>query len=521
MQSSIVARTTLKIIGLSLIVGLIAIVVSARLLEARERERLNDNLDQLLATVERTASVAAFANDSQLATEVAAGLRHNESVLAVRLYSGSELLAGSRGPEPPAQQPSLEWMSRPLYSPFSPGEVIGRIEIEPARDRIRNEATRYAYFVAVLLGVLVTVVAAAVAWVVYRSVTHPIKRIADGLHALDVQHGAQLDPPRGTEEDEIGRLVRDVNALVQRMGEALTAERSLREEREQSERRFRMIFENSETGIFVLDAKGYLQSWNPAMARIVGIERFQRAGMPPRLDLLLGIPPGEISAMAAQARQQKSARSEDYRLHEAEDGPERWVSLVLNALGDGPMYGVANDITERKRAIANVLSMAERDPLTGLFNRRGLLRIAGRVLHAADEQRQVAVLLIDLDGFKAVNDTHGHETGDKLLVRIAQTLESHLRKSDFVARLGGDEFAVVLSGLATADAASGIAGKIVAACSEAITIGEIVVRIGASVGVAVAASPGIPFETLLNDADRAMYDAKRAGKSAYRIHVGD
>lgn len=516
-RTSIVARTTVQLIGLSVVIGLIVVFLSAWVLERHEHERLVDNLGELIAAIERTASVAAFANDPQLAAEVAGGLLHTQAVLSVRIYSGNDLLAEAG--ESPAMDrlPSLDSISRPLHSPFASEEIIGHIEIEPARQKIRDEAARYAYLVAALLAALAVAMASAVAWVVYRTVTRPIKGVADGLHALDIQHGAQMAPPAGGEHNEIGRLVRDVNALVRRMDAALVAERALREEREQSERRFRMIFENSETGIFVLDANGYLQSWNPAMARIVGVDRFQGAGMPPRLDLLLGIPAHEAAALASQARRQKMARSEDFRLSDLSGGQERWVNVVLNALGEGPMYGVANDISERKRAIANVLSMAERDPLTGLFNRRGLQRIAGRVLHAADEQRKVAVLLVDLDGFKAVNDTHGHETGDKLLVRISQSIESLVRKSDFVARLGGDEFAVVLTGLANAEAASQIAGKIVAACAEAVPIGEVVVRVGASVGIAVASNPDEPFDALLNGADQAMYQAKRAGKSAFRI----
>ncbi len=521
LHSSIVARTTLKIIGLSVIVGLVAILVSERLLEVREHERLNDNLGQLIAAVERTASIAAFASDPQLGAEVAAGLRHNEAVLAVRIYSGNQLLAGSGATPDRKSAASLDTIARPLYSPFAAEESIGRIEIDPAREKIHSEATRNAYFVAMLLAAQVAMIGCAVAWVVYRSITRPIKRIADGLHNLDVKHGAQLTPPSGSEEDEIGRLVKDVNSLVSRMHELLSTERGLREEHARSERRFRMIFENAETGIFVVDADGYLRSWNPAMARLVGSERFQQAGMPPRLDLLLGMSAEIVTKMADQARTQKTCRSEDLRLSDDSAHSGRWISLVLNVVGDGPLYGVANDITERKRAMEQVLSMAERDPLTGLFNRRGLQRIAGRILATVDQRHQVAVLMIDLDGFKAVNDNHGHETGDNLLIRVSQILASLLRKSDIVGRLGGDEFAVLLTELSEPGSATMVADKIVEACSEVMSVGGVNARIGASVGIAVAASPNEPFARLLDKADRAMYDAKRAGKSAYRVHATD
>ncbi|MCB1887364.1 MAG: GGDEF domain-containing protein [Rhodocyclaceae bacterium] len=512
------ARATLRIFGLSAVVGLLVVLASARLLEGYEQERLVDNLGDLISAVERTASVAAFANDPQLASEVATGLIQNTAVLSARIYSGNALLAGSDNGRSAAPSASLDTITRPLHSPFDATETIGRIEIEPARARIRDEASRYATLVGMLLAMLVVLVAGVVAWVVYRSITRPIKTVADGLHTLDVQNGQQLRPPAGSEDDEIGRLVRNVNALVARIGEALETERALREDREQSERRFRMIFENAETGIFVVDGDRYLQSWNPAMVRLLGSERFQQAGMPPRLDLLLGVPAQDLEHLADQARSQNAGRGEDFHLSGPDAPTERWVHVVLNALGDGPMYGVANDITERRRAIATVLSLAERDPLTGVFNRRGMQRLASRVLQSADERRRVAVLMVDLDGFKAVNDSHGHEAGDKLLVQISQRLESLLRKSDYVARLGGDEFAVILTGLAAPEAATRIAAKLVDACAEAVPIGDVVLRVSASVGVAVSATADDVFEILLGQADQAMYEAKRGGKSAYRLY---
>jgi diguanylate cyclase (GGDEF)-like protein len=218
-------------------------------------------------------------------------------------------------------------------------------------------------------------------------------------------------------------------------------------------------------------------------------------------------------------------------------GPERtpwwndvWLSPVVDDQGRVVQYiGVQNDVTARveaERALAlerdraaSYLARLERvaftDPLTGLANRRGMeerFELSLWETSCAD-QAALAVLFLDLDGFKQVNDEHGHAVGDRLLVGTAERLSGRLRRGDLLARLGGDEFLVVLCGLdpATARAqATGVADSLVTALSAPLDVDGSTVRVSVSVGVSVFPEDGQDLRGLLHTADVRMYDAKRA-----------
>jgi diguanylate cyclase (GGDEF)-like protein/PAS domain S-box-containing protein len=203
------------------------------------------------------------------------------------------------------------------------------------------------------------------------------------------------------------------------------------------------------------------------------------------------------------------------------DGPQRWLQLRLaptttpsRAAG---FLGIAEDVTQRRSWEEHLTYQARHDPLTGLVNRRRLVEVLTELLvgrRAAD--RDFAVLFLDLDGFKEVNDTHGHDAGDRALVEVARRLQRTARDSDLLARVAGDEFVLVLrriSGPAEAEAA---AGRHLAALAAPIRIGRHEVRLTASVGVALPTGFDT-LESLLRAADRVMYQAKAAGPGLYRL----
>jgi diguanylate cyclase (GGDEF)-like protein len=165
------------------------------------------------------------------------------------------------------------------------------------------------------------------------------------------------------------------------------------------------------------------------------------------------------------------------------------------------------DITEAHRLSAELRHQATHDSLTGLAN-RSLLE---QRLLAVPPDAPIAVLLLDLDGFKQVNDVHGHHAGDQVLVAVAERTRAALPPEATVARLGGDEFAVLLPGTG-AERATGLAGRIEAAMSDPIAIAGAVVRVGASVGVATGTRADAAV--MLRDADAAMYRSKQARRSA-------
>lgn len=174
----------------------------------------------------------------------------------------------------------------------------------------------------------------------------------------------------------------------------------------------------------------------------------------------------------------------------------------------------AIDITERKRAEARVAYMAHHDTLTGLPN-RVLLRLSMKDM-LQRMQKVVATLCIDLDDFKGVNDTLGHPCGDALLQNVAERIRSVLRQGDVAARLGGDEFAVLLFDVGKPEAVSALAEQLIGAISEPYDINGQQVLIGASIGIALAPGDGNDVDSLLKNADLALYRAKEDGKGAYR-----
>ena len=163
------------------------------------------------------------------------------------------------------------------------------------------------------------------------------------------------------------------------------------------------------------------------------------------------------------------------------------------------------------------------DPLTGLLNRRGLeAELERHVTHVNRYGDRGALLVLDLDHFKAVNDTLGHEAGDRLIVNVATLLNGRLRSSDAVARLGGDEFAILLPD-ANADVARHVAEEIVADIQSNASIehGQTTRHVTASVGVRMFTQGQLNAESVLVDADLAMYDAKEAGRDQVAMHTGD
>jgi diguanylate cyclase (GGDEF)-like protein len=162
--------------------------------------------------------------------------------------------------------------------------------------------------------------------------------------------------------------------------------------------------------------------------------------------------------------------------------------------------------------------MAHFDLLTGLPNRPLLYdRLGVALANAHRNEQPVSLFFLDLDGFKGVNDSLGHEAGDHVLKEVSSRLQHCIRESDTVARLGGDEFVLVLSSTTDPEAAGAIATKVIKALSEPIIFNGHPCSIGASIGIAIYPKDGETQDALLSKADSAMYDAKEAGKNIYRF----
>ena len=178
----------------------------------------------------------------------------------------------------------------------------------------------------------------------------------------------------------------------------------------------------------------------------------------------------------------------------------------------GGWVATHEDITDRRRTEAQIERMARSDVLTGLANRVQFRERLNDLLLQSRATDPVAILLVDLDRFKAVNDTLGHPIGDKLLCAAAQRLRQFVRQNDLVARLGGDEFAIIQTGASQPAAAKSLADRLVHGFAEPFEIGDDQVQVGASVGVALSPDDGVDPDELLKRADLALYDAKSTGR---------
>ena len=182
------------------------------------------------------------------------------------------------------------------------------------------------------------------------------------------------------------------------------------------------------------------------------------------------------------------------------------------------VYGYAKDVTERKAGEEYVNFQAYHDLLTRLPNRRLFNdRLQMAIAHGRRHAKKLAVLFLDLDGFKLINDSIGHTLGDQLLQSVAQRLQSCLREGDTLSRFGGDEFLLLLPDLRDQEAAGEVANKIIASVKAPFVLGQLKINIGVSIGIATFPAAGATMEQLVQHADIAMYAAKKHGKGTYQF----
>jgi diguanylate cyclase (GGDEF)-like protein len=285
-------------------------------------------------------------------------------------------------------------------------------------------------------------------------------------------------------------------------------------------RLFDAALSNMSQGLCLYDSEQCLLVSNRQFAALYGLApEAARPGMSFREVVALSYAAGNhaadnIEAVYAARMELVEERRAGMQLQELSDG--RVVAISHEPMDGGGWVATYEDVTERRRAEARIGFMARHDVLTNLPNRMMFRECLDQALSQLGRGHGFAVLFVDLDHFKSVNDTLGHPIGDRLLLAVAERLQSCVRETDTVARLGGDEFAVVQVGVARPEDAAELAARIVRALGEPFQLDEHRILIGASLGIAVAGTDGTSIETLLKNVDLALYRAKQDGRGAYR-----
>lgn len=287
-----------------------------------------------------------------------------------------------------------------------------------------------------------------------------------------------------------------------------------------SEQRFKTLFEHHPDGIFVRDLSGKLISGNKAIEEITGytLEELQQEAVP-----TLAMPE-EVALAPRLFTETSDGNPKKFRTSSVrKDGSTvemelAYLPLIINGEITG-MHGIARDVTQARNYERRIEHLANHDVLTGLPNR---LLLTDRLQRAIDQSRhngtQTGVLFLDLNRFKQVNDSLGHDLGDLLLEKIASRLKHLVRESDTVARLGGDEFVLVLAAIDSIETMAAVADKVLESVAAPISLAGHELNITTSIGGSVFPKDGHDVATLLKHADLAMYQAKELGSASFRFY---
>jgi diguanylate cyclase (GGDEF)-like protein/PAS domain S-box-containing protein len=294
---------------------------------------------------------------------------------------------------------------------------------------------------------------------------------------------------------------------------------------EEAQRLYANVFEHSGEAILISDNNNRILAVNSAFVRLTGYSIDEIRGKNPSILSSGQTPPETYQAMWSALEESGYWQGEILDRRKDNTVYPKWmsVSAARDVAGNTTHYIASfTDITARKQAEAQISKLAYHDTLTGLLNRFSLQgQLEQAMAMARRDQHSLAVIFLDLDRFKTINDTMGHAVGDALLNIVAQRLHDNVRDSDIVARLGGDEFVVVLTEVDDAAATAHVADKILHALAERYRIGENALHSTASIGIAFYPEDGEDGETLMKNADTAMYHAKSLGRNNVQFFTAE
>jgi diguanylate cyclase (GGDEF)-like protein/PAS domain S-box-containing protein len=285
------------------------------------------------------------------------------------------------------------------------------------------------------------------------------------------------------------------------------------------------IIESADEGILITDARRIIRSVNPAFEKSTGYSAAEAIGRTPAILKSGHHDKNFYRKMWDTINKVGEWRGEIWNRHKNGEIYPEWLSI--SAVKDSQQHishyvGVFSDAHTQEYILERLHYLAYYDGLTGLPNRRLFLdRLNMSISHARRESHMLAVMFIDLDQFKQINDTLGHQVGDELLIGVTERMKSCLRNEDTLARLAGDEFTVLLPDIPHPDAARNVAQKFLECCAQPLSINGHELCVTASIGIAIYPNDGEDAESLLHHADLAMYRIKESGRNGYLCHPSE
>jgi diguanylate cyclase (GGDEF)-like protein/PAS domain S-box-containing protein len=312
---------------------------------------------------------------------------------------------------------------------------------------------------------------------------------------------------------------------VQLFWQMVTNLKQIKGDLEKSQNQLQSIISNVMDGIITINVSGEIQGFNPAAEQIFGYSQHEAIGK--NLNLLMPEPErsahdgfidrymqtGKAHILGVRGREVIAVRKNG----EAFPMEMSVSEMVLG--GHRYFIGIVRDITERKLAEQKIAHLAHYDYLTDLPNRALFLDVLNHSIALSKRNKhKAAVMFLDLDGFKKINDTLGHDAGDLLLKGVSSRIRETIRESDTVSRVGGDEFILVLDNVESDEYAARLANKIIVALAEPFGINGQLCHVGGSIGISIYPDDAEDPEILIKQADEAMYLAKQSGKNTSKFH---
>jgi diguanylate cyclase (GGDEF)-like protein/PAS domain S-box-containing protein len=410
-----------------------------------------------------------------------------------------------------------------IYQTVAPvqhrGRVIGRLYTGMSLEGANADAARSRAAIA-LVTLVAFLIGSVAVFALSTVITGPLQRIVDTTE--EIAAGDFSKRAAVTSSDEVGQLAHSFNRMVERVEEWNRTLETRVDERTRelaaSEEQYRLLFERNLAGVYVATEEGVVVDCNDACARLLGYDDREDLLKAAKIDYVHA---HQRDSIVRRLRETGTVANEEVELR-GRDGATVWalenVRRVPGSDARAPILeGILLDINDRKRAEQDIAFKAYHDSLTSLPNRALFLdRLEVALAQARRNHSCAAVLFLDLDNMKSINDTFGHTTGDHVLQAVGERLVAAVRGGDTVARVGGDEFLILLANV-DATEAEAVAQKILAQLSEPLSVGRDDIYLTTSIGVALYPADGDDAQTLIRNADAAMYRVKEAGGHALQV----